>query len=262
MEEALGVPVVQHDDGSRPRMHDLSIVYDGRSAAAVEVTAAADAASIELWNIMNSGGRWQVPIIEGGWFVSLDPLVARARRLERELPELLGQLEKIKVRELRPRRRHTAGQFDALATELGIVSASQSGTDFPGVIYITLDLPIERSGGFVADNGDALVTWIGDYLDEPGTQDVRDKLRASGAEERHALIYLPGFTTAPFSASDVLMRNGAPLPTIPPRLPKEVTHVWSVSTWASGDGFRWSPDGGWSRFGKLQSVAEGDALGG
>lgn len=262
MEGALGVPVVQHDDGSRARMHDLSIVYPDRRAAAVEATAAADAPSIELWNIMNSGDRWQIDIIQGGWWVSLDPLVARARRLGRELPDLLGQLEKMEVRELRPgRTRLTPGPFDARATELGIVSAGQSGTDFPGSVYITLDLPTERSGGFVADTGDALAIWIGDYLHEPETQDVRDKLRNSGADERHAFVYLPGFTTAPFSASDLLMRNGAPLPTIPPRLPAEVTHVWAVSTWASGDGFRWSPEGGWSKFGKVHPDTEGGAAG-
>ena len=253
MEHALGVPVVQHDDGTRPRMHDLSIVYPDRPAAAVEATAAADAPSIELWNIMNSGDRWQVEMIQGGWMVKLDPSVARARRLQRELPAMLGQLEKLEVRQLRPgRTRQPEGPLDELASDLGIVSAGQSGTDFPGSIYITLELGIERSGGFVADTGNALAKWIGEFLHGPDQHDVLAKLANSGAVERHAFVYLPGFNTAPFSASDVLMRDGAPLPIEAPQLPAEVTHVWAVSEWATGDGFRWSPDEGWARFDKLQ----------
>jgi hypothetical protein len=51
MEAALpGVKVVQHDDGSRPRMYDLDLVRESAVFAACEVTAAADAESIELWN--------------------------------------------------------------------------------------------------------------------------------------------------------------------------------------------------------------------
>ena len=248
IQQALGVSVVQHDDGSAPRMYDLEILHDDRPPAAVEVVAAADPASIELWNILNSGGRWQAEGIEGGWMVALDPLIAHARRIERELPGLLAQLETLELREVRPHRRR--GPLEDLASDLGIVSASQSGTDYPGSIYITLQLAPERSGGFVADNGDALASWLSHFLHEPKQKDVRDKLASSGAQERHAFVYLPGFTTAPFSASDLLMRDGAPLPLEIPRLPDEVTHVWAVSTWSSGEGFRWSPEAGWAKFAK------------
>ncbi|MDP9386835.1 MAG: hypothetical protein M3Q48_02625 [Actinomycetota bacterium] len=252
IEKALGVPVVQHDDGSRPAMHDLDILHDDRSVAAVEITAAADAPSIELWNIMNSGGRWQVEGLEGGWSVALDPC-ARARRLKRELPGFLGQLEKLEVGEIRPGPPHGRfdGPFDPVAKELGIVNAQQSGTDYPGNIYITLELPLERSGGLVADTGDGLAEWLGEFLQEAAQRDVREKLDASGAVETHAFVLVPGFTTAPFSASELLMRNDAPLPTRAPQLPKEVTRVWAISTWSTGDGFRWSPDGGWAKFAKI-----------
>lgn len=67
IEQALGVPVVQHDDGSAPRMYDLKILHDGRPPAAVEAVAAADPGSIELWNLWNSGDRWVAEGIQGGW---------------------------------------------------------------------------------------------------------------------------------------------------------------------------------------------------
>lgn len=252
--QALGIPVEQHDDGSRPGMHDLDIVYDDVTRAAVEVTAAADAASIELWNLMNGAHRrWQVEGLKGGWMVSLDPL-ARANRLRNELPSLLMQLERLEIRQLRPRR-HRDGPFDAVGRDLGIVHASQGDTDYPGSIYVTLSLLHERSGGFVSESGDALASWIGEFLRDQDQHDVLGKLSRSGAEDRHAFVFLPGFSVAPFSASDLLMRDDAPLPTASPQLPREVTHVWAVSTWTSGAGFRWSPSDGWTKFDKTVGTA-------
>lgn len=250
IERALGVPVVQHDDGSRSGMHDLDIVFPDGQYGAVEATAAADAASIELWNLMNGGGRWIEDSLAGGWMVSVHPH-ARACRLRQELPHLLGRLERLGVAELRTRRRGDG--LEDVARDLGIANAGQSATGFPGSIYITLQLPTERMGGFAADTGDALAEWLGEFLVQPGQHDVLAKLANSGADERHALVFFPGFTTAPFSVSDLLMRSDAPLPLVSPVLPAEVSHVWAVSLWASGDGMRWSAEGGWARFTKLQT---------
>ena len=33
--------------------------------------------------------------------------------------------------------------------------------------------------------------------------------------------------------------------------PSEITHVWTMSTWSSGDGFRWSAETDWARFTKI-----------
>ena len=88
MSHALGLPVVQHDDGSLEGMHDLDVLYDGETAA-VEATSAADGESIALWNVMNGRNeRWVVDELQGGWMVSLEPS-ARAKRLKTELPRLL-----------------------------------------------------------------------------------------------------------------------------------------------------------------------------
>lgn len=74
-------------------MFDLRIVYRDRPPGAVEVTAAADAESVELWNITNGRrGRWQVDQLAGGWLVSLLPS-ARAKRVLTNLPRLLAELE-------------------------------------------------------------------------------------------------------------------------------------------------------------------------
>lgn len=52
----LGLKVEQHDDGRQPGMHDLNIMTADGSPAAVEVTAAADPDSIQLWKLVNGVG--------------------------------------------------------------------------------------------------------------------------------------------------------------------------------------------------------------
>lgn len=100
IEKALGLPVRQHDDGSAPSMHDLDIVYPNERAGAVEITAAADPTTIELWNLMNgSDERWLEAGVRGGWMVSVFPN-ARAKTLKSELPALLAELERREIGEL------------------------------------------------------------------------------------------------------------------------------------------------------------------
>lgn len=54
------------------------------------------------------------------------------------------------------------------------------------------------------------------------------------------VILFPGFTTAPFVASDVLMRPNGSLPSNAPHLPAGITHLWLMSTWSTGDLFHWT----------------------
>ena len=246
---ATGLQVVQHDDGSADGMHDLDLFEGQHRIGAIEVTAAADGELIALWNLMNGrGDRWIEPDLKGGWMITLR-LDARGKKVWRELPGVLSELEQLGV----SRVDASGGGGHPLAArlaELGIASADQGDTDFPGSIYITVDLDMERSGGFVAETTDAVARWFGEFLGEAELADVRGKLDRSRASERHAFLILPGFARAPFSVSDPLMRDGAPSPTEAPNLPPEITHVWVVSTWSTGAGFRWSPSSGWSTFAK------------
>jgi hypothetical protein len=66
------------------------------TAGAVEIVAAADADSIELWKLINGRGegeRWLVNGLQGGWLVTLDPSARAKRLLRKELPALLSELE-------------------------------------------------------------------------------------------------------------------------------------------------------------------------
>lgn len=251
LREALpGVEVRLHDDGSRPGMHDFDLVREGHRFAALEVTAAADATSLELWKLINSGGRWTQEGLAGGWMVALAP-TARVKLLRSELPRLLAHLEAVGISQISDIY-GSANYLTDRAERLGIISIHQSpSTDFPGSIYCTISLPPERSGGWVPDTGDAFSQWVSNWLCEPSQSDNLGKLRRSGVAERHLFLLLPGFTTAPFEALDPLMRPKGPLPTVAPQLPEEITHLWAMSSWATGDGFRWAPNEGWARFRKI-----------
>jgi len=252
--KTLSLTVEQHDDGSQPGMHDLSIVTADGSLAAVEVTAAADPDSIQLWKLVNRRDerdvRWTVPELQGGWMLHLEP-TARANRLLKELPALLGELEDQEVTEIPPQRKRQEApeSVEGRARALGIVSGNQSGTDFPGSIYLTIEQPRERTGGVVDSTGSAVPGWVRSFLLAPQQSDVLGKLARSGASERHAFILVPGFTTAPFGVVDMLWRGQDDLvPATSPDLPEQVTHVWLMAFWTIGSGLRWSPDGGWERF--------------
>ncbi len=241
---ALGdVEVRHHDDGTTPGMYDLDIVYPSGATGAVEITAAADAESIELWNLMNGEDRWIEPGIAGGWVVHLLPQ-ARGRRVRKELPDLLGRLERRGVKRLDTEedRLHLA------ATDLGIARLWQGDTDYPGSIYPHIKEPLERSAGYVPASGDPVAEWLTDWLRGPEQAHNLNKLTASNSRERHLFVIFPGFTIAPFEVTDLLMRDDAPLPTIAPDLPAPLTHIWGASTWTTGVGMRWSPDRGWERF--------------
>ena len=85
-------------------MTSTSSLRTGRRAA-VEVTAAADPDSIELWRLINGRGeRCTVPDLRGGWMLHLEP-TARAKRLLKDLPAFLAEREEARIIEIPSRRR-------------------------------------------------------------------------------------------------------------------------------------------------------------
>ncbi len=138
-----------------------------------------------------------------------------------------------------------------LAGQLSIMQALQVTTDYPGSIYVMPPERLSEMGGYSPITGDSLAMWLSEWVPDPSRADNLRKLTRSGASERHLFVLLPGFNSAPFAVNDLLMAPNAPLPTVAPTLPAEITQVWTMSTWSSGDGFRWSPETGWARFAKI-----------
>lgn len=246
-----GCRVEPHDDGSRPSMYDLKTVYPDGLTGAVEVTTAVDDERLELWQeVRKRDIIRQEPGLIGGWLVRI-LRSARARDLDKHLTGLLRELElggRTTVRGIRG----STDPLEAQASSLGVIEAAQSPTDLKGSIYV---MPPEASpeptGGYAPVTGDPLAVWLGDWTNEPSRSDNVRKLQNSGAVERHLFILARGFVSGPFAVIDLLISPGAPIPTIRPVLPPGVTDVWVMSTWDSGDGFRWSEQTGWTRFTKL-----------
>ena len=99
----------------------------------MEVVAAADPDSIQLWKLVNGRTeRWTVPNLQGGWMLHLEP-TARAKRLLSELPPFLEELEGKGITEIpsQRRRQEVPESIEGRARVLGIVSGNQSGTASP-----------------------------------------------------------------------------------------------------------------------------------
>lgn len=245
---ALKAEVDLHDTGTASGMYDLEITYADGSRAAAEVVAAADAESIALWRVMNdvSADRWQVDGLVGGWSASLVP-DARGKRVLAELPGICRRLENFRLQDIRD----SPDASYEFAQSLGIRSLKQAETAFPGSIYVMVEQPSERTGGMVPQTLDPLALWLVEFLEHDDRRDVRLKLVASGLAERHAVVFLPGLSIAPYPVMDLLFRNDAPSAGAAPGLPEEITDVWAFSSWTSGLAFHWSPSAGWLRHPKV-----------
>lgn len=229
----------------RRRECTLEVIYGDAERAAVEVMAAVDPEATELRNIVNGRGRWVERDLVGGWGVHVPP---SARGLRRELPLFLRALERSGLRQFPS---HAPEHALELAARLGVVAATQSGTDFPGSIYVMLDMPAQQVAGYASEAADELAQWLGNFLASDGRADVRAKLARSGAAERHAFVIVSQLSGAPFAVTDLLIRDDPPMPKVAPDLSAEVTDVWAVSTWDRGVGFRWSSTArGWREFSK------------
>jgi hypothetical protein len=251
IEQALPhVTVEQHDDGSQPSMYDLKITYPDGVTAAVEITAAMDEQQIRVRkSTKGHATRWQEPNMVGGWDVRVSaPDVPKD--FNKQLPDLLRDLENASLTAIRGDK-SSSDPLVARAATLGVIEARQWQTAHPGSIYAMPERPFDPSAVYAPSTGDALAKWLGPWVADPKRSDNLRKLANSGASERHLFILVPGSSLAPDSVVNLLVEPGAPLPQVAPHLPPEVTHIWAMSTWNSGDGFRWAVDESWTRFTKV-----------
>jgi hypothetical protein len=249
LQAALPGVVVGHHDRNLGPQHDFDLSRAGGvTFGAVEVTAAADGVYVESWKIVDSRALWQDSRLAGGWkvYVRPDRKARNVKAIQTKLPPALQALEHA-GRTVVHRRAPAGDPLHDTMRQLGVTWAYQAPTNFAGSIYVMPDLPADRAGTFMPDTGDALPTWIDAVVTDPDQDHNLRKLASSGAPEKHLFLLVPGIvTTAPMSVTDVLMRGVTPAR--PPTLPAAVTHVWVMSDWRAGNGFRWDPTDGWLAF--------------
>jgi hypothetical protein len=178
--------------------------------------------------------RWVERDLAEGWTVHVKP---HACRLRRDLPPFLRELEQAGIRAF-PVAEAELGKLPLPPS--GLISARQTETAYPGSIYVWPRQPTDEIAGFSPATGDALAEWLGDFLLARPREDVRSKLARSAAKTRHAFVVMSSLSGVPFAVTDLLIADDAPLPTVAPDLPEEVTDAWVASVWDTGVGFRWS----------------------
>ncbi len=242
-----GERVVLQDDGSRNRMVDIRIDYDGREPGYVEVTTDIDGGYAGMWSWLMRGGRIPherpAPGLLRIWAVVVSGAThTQTRALEAELEGLLGGLERAgavfeRVATLEVLRRYEHPAVRRLL-QLGVIELSSAPSPLVGLIRM---YPAGIVGPRIP-SWDMVIDWIENTLAGPALSDVRAKLADTLAPERH--VFLGVSYTSPGSVFFPLQNDERSLPPRPPRLPPQITHFW-ITTTSIDRCIAWFPVKGW-----------------
>ena len=239
VEKELGRSVVLHDDNSRPSMYDLRIGPADAPELAVECVRAIDPTREETLSVGLAQGPLELAL-RGDWVIMHEPS-ARIKAIKKRLEPLLRELEDRGLstfsvdRGLRGRDTSLFEELESLDVVYG------SCFSLPGTGKVILQMT--GTGGVGDSQGTAVPGWVGQFLRHPDREDVIQKLRRSGAAERHAFIIVyPGGTPFPVEYYFNFTKELDPLPTEAPNLPQPVTGVWIVSVLGQKGqkGLRWN----------------------
>ena len=244
-----GARVILQDDGSKPAMPDLRIERSDGSVIYAEVVTDFDPSYAQLFaELLKSGG--QIPMrvedlrSDRIWFLTVTGSfqVARLRwSVTTALTKLAaaGQLYEVAA-EFEPRV--PSGQRAEVVelVALGVVGLFSRPTN-PGEPGAVLIYPDGVSGP-VDPDWPAFLGWLESRLASEQWADVRRKLAATGAAERHVFV---GVTFSFGEAFFALACEHSTLPPRAPRLPPEITHLWVMPVLGLGRCLTWSSESGW-----------------
>jgi hypothetical protein len=183
-----------------------------------------------------------VPALGRVWYLTLSPN-AKIWQLERDLPGLLADLQDhdamFEIVERWPQR-HQLSQVRDLA-DRGIVQLAPRPVRADDETTGTIILYVEGTGGRPELDWASFDDWLFAFLTAPATADVRRKLVATGAAERHMFVGA-SFTTS-WPVVYALGDDVRDLPPNPPRLPAEVTYLW-LWWYPFGRCLAWFPERG------------------
>jgi len=233
-----GVSADWYDDGSRDGMVDAQVTYPDGTVAALEVVGNHDPNYRSLDDAIRKGGaRIDAPTLRNTWILNLKEH-ADVRTIRKAIVALIESLEAASLpgnlKWPDGRLWMTDPKIAEEFTRLGVQFANSVPSLEPRVYLLTPFL-----GGCAADPNQ-LVGWVEQFLE--GTPDVPAKLAASGHEERHAFIWTT--ETTDYAATSVLEVDEE-LPTVAPRLPGGITHLWICSDHARHRVVMWEAGSGW-----------------
>jgi hypothetical protein len=237
-----GETVVIQDDGSQDRMPDIRIDYPDRSSAFVEVVSDIDPAYAAVARrIVDPKSTWTSRDLSYGWVLT----VTRDCHLDALAPRVIELVAALETSGLGPasgilhRPAPTTHATSALY-DLGVLDAwSHRAIDGEAG---SIRLVAEGIEGPYDTNWHAVGAWIDNALASPGLGDVRSKLAATGADERHVFL---GVTFSSPGEVFFALEQGKGFPP-PPTLPTEITHLWIMrATSPGGRCLHWAPIEGW-----------------
>ncbi|MBF6238711.1 hypothetical protein IU474_16805 [Nocardia otitidiscaviarum] len=193
-----------------------------------------------------ASGGYSAPDLHSSWILGCRSDTQFKPLFKRALP-ILMEIEAADIDQVDFRDSWRAGGFSQRLREIGVRSASVvSGGQPPARIFVTL------TWGLAAPIGPkAVVDELEQWLTGESTRDLREKLSADGAAERHAFVWVDA--SSAYGAWRALREEA--LPILPPQLPPEVTHVWVTNGYA---GWFWSPLG-WSRLSCVEALELADS---
>lgn len=224
-----GERVVIQDDGSKPATPDIRIEYADKPVAYVEAVVDIDrsyaAAEAEVRK-----SAFPLPA-NRCWWVRVSAKSRPVKELREELPAILGSSDG----SLGPQESQRLARLGVTVTGGGMPRPGESG-----VIHL---LP-EGICGPARLTWQPFLDWIHAFLASDRTADVRSKLAATAAAERHAFI--AASFTSPGPVYFALRHEGRPeLPDRDPSLPPEITHLWVWSVPGIERCIAWFPGTGW-----------------
>ncbi len=244
-----GEVVVLQDDNRTPGLPDIRIEYVGRPVAYVEVATDIDERYAKMWAMTARGeqDRYE-PRLSRAWQVSLSGVSDRQRRRrERELVSLLESMEHVdevyeRVTDLRLLPTGNSSTVTTLL-RLGVVQIGSRRLRDDETEGHVRYIPIGTSGPLEPD-WPTFLAWLGSFLSSPSREDVRGKLYKTGAEERH--VFIGASYSSPGEVFFALTTDHVGvLPSEPPILPSEITHVWVWNAQSLDRCLVWFPDRGW-----------------
>lgn len=251
--KVLGVPVVQNNFNNGRSVPDLKIDYSGqdrdRPAGFIEVVSDTSRSWRRLHHALDGGNtELLVPGLTYDWWV-WPKVNARISTLLPALPGLLRRLDQAgetfdHLRESSDglQRRMRASPFFEEINKLGIAELV-AGAEANGDAVVRFVLP--GNGGPAEVDMNRLASWSEEFLGDQDISDVRRKLAATNAPERHAFVVVT--LMSEWAVHHALTRDGyGQLPGRAPALPEDVTHLWLLGTECADRCIAWLPDrGGW-----------------
>lgn len=234
---ALRAPVERTDDGSRPGMCDLEIRYPDGRRGAVEVVSTRDDPTEQLASATLGKGHIADSALTRAWGVSVAP-VTIVKNMTDRLPGFLARLEASGVERAQRRRQDDPWRHEM--EHLGInLCYSHPATD---TVVPGFRLFPSSTGTFVKGI-DTAVQRCETFLAAYAQRDVVKKLRAAGADERHAVVVV----TVHWLDVEYEIRCGRALPAAPPVLPNGIDALWMVALWGGPTrAVYWTGDRGWA----------------